>query len=128
MAEEISRRTIIVGAAWALPVVTLAVATPAAAASAGTLTLEYAYLDPFFGGQISVGVDPTPGPPLSVGYFTFNDPTFSVQGGNNFYYWDAPDNTRFQMVFESSTGADQVQVTVTLPGYAPLVIPVTSGL
>jgi hypothetical protein len=39
---ELSRRTVLAGAAWSVPVVALAVATPAAAASKDTVTVTFA--------------------------------------------------------------------------------------
>ncbi|MGD8168360.1 hypothetical protein ACEXOS_014145 [Herbiconiux sp. P16] len=42
---ELSRRTVLAGAAWSVPVVALAVATPAAAASEDTVTVRFAAIE-----------------------------------------------------------------------------------
>ncbi|MCW2848765.1 MAG: hypothetical protein JWR90_2739 [Marmoricola sp.] len=117
-----SRRTLIRAAAWSVPLISLAAAAPAYAASGdgtvGETSELYDPSDPAFA-QLVVQLSPAGGPPLTAAYFTCSDAQFILQNNGVIDYADRPQNSVIVVGFErQQTGAPaSVFIGVNIPGY-----------
>jgi hypothetical protein len=126
---DLVRRRLLTAAAWSIPVVALATASPAAASSEPPLgaivlgsrlwdfDMNYGYLEATFSPV------PATAPTLDTGYLTFDDGTMSCLG----YTYITAGET-FSFYFESSgTAPETFTATLSIPGYAPVAIPFAAG-
>lgn len=114
-----TRRTILRGAAWSAPVVTLAVAAPASAASGGTISIVDADYWPAsnFGNVDAVLIPEPAGLTKDNVTVTFSEAGFSIgalallaSGDLGFTFrWD-----------ESTPAPAEFSVTISVPGYASI--------
>ncbi|MCW2847270.1 MAG: hypothetical protein JWR90_1244 [Marmoricola sp.] len=119
----LSRRTVMRGAAWSVPVISLAAVAPAYAASGdGDLLLDSSTYDPASGqGSFVLQLDPAPGPGLDTGYFVFSDPDFAVQNAS--YAVNTGDSiVSVDYDYANPPGPDSFTITVNIPGYTMLII------
>lgn len=118
-----ARRLLIKAAAWSIPVVALATATPAAASSVpptGTLTESSSSWDALDNiGELQVLLSPAPGPAASADNVTFDDPGFQV----TFASYTGSGKSIFSFSFEHiGQPPNQFTATVVIPGYNAVVV------
>ncbi|WEO78030.1 hypothetical protein BJQ94_03050 [Cryobacterium sp. SO2] len=114
----LSRRTLVKGAAWSVPVVVLATATPAAATSIGpgVIVIEDSYWIPA-GERMGVlygRVDPEAYPDLDLSYFSYS--TTAVRSSSVNYYGSGSQFSLY-VTTDDAVGPNSFTVTVAIPGY-----------
>ena len=114
-----TRRTILRGAAWSALVVTLAAATPALAASGGTIGISDATYSPSSNfGNVDAILTPEPvGLTRDDVTVTFTDPGFSIGALALLSSGDLGFTFRWAGSGEPPT---TVGFTISVPGYAPI--------
>ncbi|MCU1475616.1 MAG: hypothetical protein JWQ64_309 [Subtercola sp.] len=123
---RVSRRAFTAAAAWSVPVVVAAIASPHASASteSGTVTYLTGSWDPLLGGSASFVLNPAPGPVLFAAYFTFSNTNVALDAETGFAYGDDPADSLIDLKFatQNAPGPDDVTLYVTIPGYDSLAV------
>lgn len=113
--SAIGRRTVITGAAWALPAVALAVAAPQAAASGGSIVVGTASWDPDDKtGQVQMQLNPAPGPDLATATTVYDSPTVQT----SYIFYAIADSGLVTLGYTGTSATpDSFTATISIPGY-----------